>query len=189
MRLSITTIVYAVALVTIAGCMTSRRVQRAAKMEQSALPSLPPGMVALAVARAGKNVIVSWQNNSNSVDQLQTRTSHDGDWVNVAGGVSSPITITANLAMAFFRLVRDAPPGPTNVIVHFNGQTPNVWRITWENTCSNCDMTISRSGTARDWVQIGQVAAMATNFTDNAAPWPGTNYYRVRAVKKGVSDL
>lgn len=191
MRLSITTIVYAVALVAIAGCMTAKRVQRAAKPVRSLLPPLPPGAVAVSITRFGQNqVVVSWNNDAASVDQLQSRRGLTGDWNSVAGAHISPVTVSATNRFEFFRVVRNAPPAPTNVVQYFNGQTPTVWGVSWENGCTNCDsITISRSQTAKDWVQIGQVAATATNFNDNAAPWPGTNYFRVRSVKNGVSSI
>lgn len=189
MRLDITTVVYAVMLVVIAGCMTSRRVQRATKPAQSSLPPLPPGAVSVSIARLGQKVIVSWQNDTNSVDQLQSRRGLTGDWNSVIGAHISPVTMSATQRMEFFRVVRNAPVGPTNVIVYFNGATPRVWRVEWQNRCTNCDsVTISRSQTARNWVKIVEVARWETNFTDLAAPWPGTNFYRVRAVKNGVES-
>lgn len=189
MRLDITTVVYAVMLVVIAGCMTSRRVQRATKPAQSLLPPLPPGAVSVSIARLGQKVIVSWQNDTNSVDQLQSRRGLAGHWNSVAGAHISPVTVSATNQSGFFRLVRNAPPAPTNVGQHFNGATPTVWLLKWENRCTNCDsVTISRSQNARNWVKIIEVAPWETNFTDLAAPWPGTNFYRVRAVKSGVES-
>lgn len=159
-----------------------------------ALAPLPPGLVALAIIRTNQNrVVLSWQPEAGSKDYLQSRQSFSGyDWQQVQGATSPPVLLSATGQVQLFRLVRNPPPAPTGVRVHFNGAMPSTIKVDWVNNCSNCDaVTIDRATGRLIWTQLAQLPASATNYTDGSAPHISTNsnFYRIRSSKNGVFSL
>jgi len=153
----------------------------------------PLPFLALSITKSGQNVVLTWQNDATAKDQLQTRASFGGfDWQQVQGATSSPVTISTTNGFGLFRLVRNPPPAPTNVVVRINGATPTVVMLDWQNTCTNCDsVNIDRATGTLIWTQLAQLTPSTTNYTDSNAPDINSNqnYYRVRSRKDGIFSL
>lgn len=154
---------------------------------------LPPDYVLLTIAPTNQNrVVVTWQNDAQSVDQLLSSVqvdADDGNWTSIQGATSSPVVLTMTKPIEFMRLARNPPPAPTNVLLSFNGAHPTVVKIEWQNTCSNCDsVNVFRSQNAQQWTQLAQLTATATNYVDSTAPniSTNTNFYQVRSRKGKV---
>lgn len=151
---------------------------------------LPPGFVAVTATPSGQNqIVITWQSEVGAKDQLLRSSGAGGDWFQVVGATSSPVKLSATSKFELFKLARNAPLAPTNVIVYFNAATPTVWRLQWKNQCANCDsIIVLRAHGNRGWTQIAQLGGLVTNYTDNSAPGAGTNYYVVQSVKNGVKS-
>lgn len=101
------------------------------------------------------------------------------------------VLISRATTLSVRRIVNvNSPPMPTNFVLTLLGNnTTNVF-LTWVNAATNYDnIVIERSVTPPSWTVITNLAGTATAFTNNYTWTNAATFYRIKAVRSGLSSL